>query len=340
MIRIVLALWALLLLPHVAAAASFDCAKAATSFETAICASPELSGLDDALAQAYATALGGLTPAATDEVKATQHVWLDYAARVCSDDAKPIAGTYDAAQTQCLANTFRARMGTLEASRMLGGFRFYPFERYLAEKDTDIETNGFSKVAEKHFETVRMDRDDDLASAFNGMTDTMREGYTELFAPDGDQLQTGDTTDDIDIKTTVKEVTNRRITLVTNEYWYGHGAAHGNYAITYDHFLIDEKRPLVASDIFDGADWEAKLSALVLTAAKARLGDAFFAESADDLPDLAVDPGRWDFSRQGLTVQFQPYEIASYADGAVTVTLPWSALTEVLAAQGREIATY
>jgi uncharacterized protein len=61
MIRFVLALAALLLFVPIAQAASFDCSKAGTSFEKAICDNPELSKQDEVLAQAYATALGGLS---------------------------------------------------------------------------------------------------------------------------------------------------------------------------------------------------------------------------------------------------------------------------------------
>src|SRR3954447_3414778 len=102
MIRILFALAALMLFVPVAQAASFDCSKAGTSFEKAICVSPDLSKQDEVLAQAYATALGGLSKPAADEVKATQHDWLDYAAKVCSDDAQPIQGDYTEDQTQCL----------------------------------------------------------------------------------------------------------------------------------------------------------------------------------------------------------------------------------------------
>jgi uncharacterized protein len=132
MMRFVLAFALLFLaMPVVAQGASFDCGKAGTSFEKAICASPEASKADETLAQAYATALGGLSKDAADSVKATQHDWLDYAAKACSDDAQPIAGAYDDDQVQCLVTTIRDRIRDLEASRMLGGYRFYPWERYL-----------------------------------------------------------------------------------------------------------------------------------------------------------------------------------------------------------------
>src|SRR3569833_2466255 len=90
MIRFALAHLALLLFVPVAQAASFDCSKAGTSFEKALCSSPDLRRLDEVLAQAFATALGGLSAAAASAVKAGQHNWRDYAARICSDDAQPI----------------------------------------------------------------------------------------------------------------------------------------------------------------------------------------------------------------------------------------------------------
>ena len=107
MIRLAFAASLLLFATPLAQAASFDCAKAGTPFEKAICASDELSQQDELLAQAYATALGGLSTDAAAEVKAGQKEWLGYAQRICSDDAEPIKGTYTEEQAQCLASTFR-----------------------------------------------------------------------------------------------------------------------------------------------------------------------------------------------------------------------------------------
>lgn len=63
----VLAFFTSLSLP--AAAASFDCAKAGTPFEHAICDSPELSAADDRLAKTYQTAIGGLSENALAAVR-------------------------------------------------------------------------------------------------------------------------------------------------------------------------------------------------------------------------------------------------------------------------------
>src|SRR3569623_1373716 len=231
MIRFALALLALLVFVPVAQAASFDCAKAGTSFEKAICDSPDLSKQDEVLAQAYATALGGLTADAAAAVKASQHNWLGYAARICSDDAQPIKDEYTADQSTCLGGEFTTRIRELEASKMQGGYRFYPVEKFLFEKSGE--------------------------------------------------LAAGDTSADIDVTTTVKEVTSSRITLTTDAYWYGHGAAHGNYMTRLAHFLIVEKRPLETSDVFKAKAWEKTFGKLVIDKAKADLGDEWQGDDTD-----------------------------------------------------------
>lgn len=339
MVRLMFALAALVMFVPVAHAASFDCNKAGTSFEKAICASPDLSKADETLAKAYATALGGLSTEAAATVKATQHNWLDYAARVCSDDAEPIKGAYSDDQTQCLLSTFKDRLRALEASRMLGGYRFYPVEQYLVEKDTEATPDDYVKVATKHALTLRIDGDDDVASAFNAMTAEAMSARTELFDASG-AFKLEDVTDDVDVSTTVEKVSDYRITLTTNDYWFGHGAAHGNYGITYRHLLVAEARPLVASDIFTGKGWQKALGKLVVAKLKAQLEDGYFSDSEADIPTWSADPSRWNFSYDGLIVQFQPYEVSAYAAGAVTVTIPWDDLRSMLTENGEAIATY
>jgi uncharacterized protein len=335
MIRFVLALAALLLFVPIAQAASFDCAKAGTSFEKAICASPDLSKQDEVLAQAYATALGGLSADAAAAVKASQHSWLDYAARACGDDGQPISGEYTADQSTCLNGEFTNRIRQLEASKMQGGYRFYPVEKFLIEKDPDATDDAYQKIATKHFLTVKIDRDDDLATAFNAMTETIRLANDEqmgedshLFANGTQELAKGDTSADIDVTTTVDKASSAMITLSTSTYWFGHGAAHGNYGVSYDHFLVTEKRPLVAKDVFAGKGWEAKFAKLVIEKAKADLGDEWQGDDSNgDLTKSISDPSRWEFVDAGLTVVFNPYDVASYARGVVEVTIPWDQLT-------------
>jgi uncharacterized protein len=340
MIRSILALIALLFIASPAAAASFDCAKAQSPFEKAICSSPEVSAQDEILAKAYQTALGGLSADAANEIKSAQRAWLNYAEHSCSDDAQPIPGDYTDEQKQCLAATYRDRIRDLEASRMQGGYRFYPIDRYLVEKDTQALPEDFSKVADRQFQIVKIDGTDAVATAFNAAIDTIIAETPDIFEPGTTTIAASDGTSDDDTSTKVSAVTNERISLQTNQYWYGHGAAHGNSFITNRHFLLNEKRLLEASDIFEGDGWQVRLGQLALEGIKATLGEDYFATSDDDVKAIAADPLRWDFSEEGLVIQFNIYEVTAYAMGAPTLTIPLADLSAITTDRAEEIAYY
>lgn len=320
-------------------AASFDCTKATTMLEKAVCADPELSTNDETLATAYATALGGLSEAAAATVKATQHGWLDYAQRVCTADAQPATKPYTGDDALgCLRTAYTGRITDLEASRMLGGYRFYPVNRYLVEKDTDATADDYNKIADQQFTTVKLDGLNDVAVAFNAMIDASFADSGDLFIKGTDRLSGADMSTDIEDTTTVEKVTASRITLSETSWQYGHGAAHGDYGISYRHFLITKKRLLKAEDIFTGTSWKKLLGGLVQTALKDTLGDDLMVDDTTDYVAMAAEPSRWNFSDQGLIIQFQPYEVAAYAMGAPTVTIPWSKLSGVMSDEGTQIA--
>ena len=76
----------ILLVPCAAGAASFDCAKAATRTEKAICADAELSALDEHLGRFYFAARDRLAENASCIV-ADQQQWLRAQRNPCADAA-------------------------------------------------------------------------------------------------------------------------------------------------------------------------------------------------------------------------------------------------------------
>ena len=84
-----------------ARAASFDCAKAATTTEKLICGDPQLSQLDGQLAQAYRRALEGAVD--PDKLRAEQRAWLRTERKACGDDA-------------CLKTVYAQRLAALAAT--------------------------------------------------------------------------------------------------------------------------------------------------------------------------------------------------------------------------------
>jgi uncharacterized protein len=79
-------------------AASFDCSKASTPIEKAICSYPELSGLDEQLASAYRAM--ALTTADQGQLKHEQRTWIAQVRNKCED-------------TNCLALAYQNRINEL-----------------------------------------------------------------------------------------------------------------------------------------------------------------------------------------------------------------------------------
>jgi uncharacterized protein YecT (DUF1311 family) len=325
-----LAVLLLLLLGLPAQAASFDCAQASTPLERLICGDAELSANDAVLAKAYATALGGLSDSARATMQSNQRAWLAYAALACTHNAVLPAEDYPEEARDCINSLFYERARDLEQSRMQNGLRFYQVERFSVRDDPGEE--WWATVATREFSTPRIDDDGSLALAFNGLFDDGNGHFFGRFGAQGASGEEDDGTDsDEAVKVSVLDVTSGRIGLRVDTYWYGHGAAHGNYTIGYMHFLTEPLRELAVADVFAGAGWEEGLAELAVAELGRTLGDDFWSTAAEDMASMVADPWRWNFSDDGLILQFQPYDVAAYAVGAPTVTIPWSAIEPYLA---------
>lgn len=309
-------------------AASFDCARAGTPFEQAICDFPDLSDADETLAVAWQTAIGGLSPSGLAQLQADQKAWLDFAERSCSPTAEALLDPVTDNQAQCLAGQFRQRIGRLEQSRMQGGLRLSIADRYEVIPDTTAEPDAWNKVATFEAGMPVIDGDSDLAAAFSAFIDAT----TPALAGDIEE------TSDISRQTTITEVTAARISVTINDYWYGHGAAHGNYAVTHAHFLREPMRALVAEDIFAGDGWQAELGRLVLAQLDASVDGGIWDDARAQVPELSADTSRWALSPEGLSLTFQPYEVTAYAAGAPEVRIPWAQLEAWLAPGALELA--
>lgn len=333
----------LFILPMLAAApapaASFDCGRASSVVERTICTRADLSRADDALAKAYATAIGGLSPKALAAQQAGERSWLQYRDAYCGDPSTRSGERRVDAIARCLADAYAERIETLEASRMAGGLRFYTIDRYAVVPDPDsAETR--TKLAAKVLSYPQIDGGDALADSFNAWVERLVAPDKAMFGPpsgkDGD-IAGG--TEDEKIRYVASAGRFGAISLERTLSWYGHGAAHPNYEISYAHFLRDALRPLRAADLFKG-NWQKPLRTMVLAELKENLGGMLMLDDAHSIDRLIVSPGRWAFSTQGLTVQFQPYEVAPYAAGAVSVTIPWFKMQDFMQDNAYEVTGY
>ena len=320
-------------------AASFDCGAAATPFEHAICDSEELSRSDEVLAKAFNTALGGLTTAAAAALRDDQRAWLNFAQRACTDDAEPMrSGSYDDRGVSCLVDEFKARVRTLELSRMLDGHRFV-FESAnaaLPDSQEAADPDSYWKVATHKAAVALLDEDDPLSEAFNAFTRSQAEPYSDLYAG-RDLADSSDTSMTLAVKSTAGI---NRISLTLETYWFGHGAAHGNYSNSFVHYYVPEERAVEASDIFTGKRWKQVLVDAAWAALQDQHGEWVQVDSKEDIAEIVVDPARWDLDDgHALTITFQPYEVSAYAYGAPEIRVPWLEL-EAIAAENQQAIRY
>ena len=320
-----------------ATAASFDCAAASTPFEHAICDIPELSAADDRLAQSFATATGGLTKETVVLMRRDQRGWLDYAQRACTDDAEPLTqGSYPEMGGSCLVEKFNSRSAALEQSRMIEGHRFFIKSFYGALPDPDEVDNpdSYWKVASHDAVLPQLEASDPWAEAFNRyvMEEAAKDTETLSLVGAGDVAGLEPTADS-SLNVEVKELGGTsRITLLVNTYWYGHGAAHGQWSVSYRHYLTKQERGMRADDMFAGRDWQVTLRDAAWAQLQAEHGDWLQFVSADDITPIVIDPTRWDLSNDhALVIQFEPYEVSAYAYGAPTISIPWDDLEAIKA---------
>jgi len=100
--------WAALCLPaagHAAEQASFDCTKASTAIEKAICADPALAAADRKLAETYQAASAKLSDEGRSALRDEQRQWLKRLRLVCGE-ATPVGA--------CVVDGYRTRQKDLE----------------------------------------------------------------------------------------------------------------------------------------------------------------------------------------------------------------------------------
>jgi uncharacterized protein len=319
--RTLLAILSLLMLVGLAspsAAQSFDCSAATSEFETLICDDDRLSQLDERLDVAYRTAIAALSEQALQTVRDGRRQWLAQA-QSCLEREESLSG----GPVQCVTNAYTSRLAALGQSRMAGEYRFYTLSAYANAPDPDYadEPGSAWSVATHEAYAPLIDGDDDVANVLNAEVERL-VGYS----PAVDGITADDTSSSTQIAISIQKANNRRVTLEINDWWYGHGAAHGNYVITYLHVLSNPARILTATDVFDDKGWEQGLADAALEALTAQHGDDLWDLTTEDILGIVSDHARWDFSDRGLIIRFQPYEVSAYAFGAPTIDINWSKL--------------
>lgn len=314
-------------------AASFDCGKASTSFEKAICADDDLSSLDEDVAEAFAQLREKLDEEGREATLQSQREWLTFARRACSPQAEPVEGTYSEQATFCLQNVLGQRVRDLTYEPSMGGLSFYMVQRYRAVPASEVD--DWWQASQKSLSyPVFVGAGEHIPALNDFVTRTLG---TLVYDMDPEAPTYGYSDDDTSLS--VATATSQLLSIQRVDYSYGHGAAHGNYGVGHVHFLPGEGRPLREIDIFSRPDWPSAILTNIQDALESDLGEgSIWPGTVEAMQNDLPDTERWVISSEGLGFQFQPYEVAPYAAGAPVALVPWSAMGGYLSDDALKIA--
>jgi uncharacterized protein YecT (DUF1311 family) len=313
----------MLLTSSFARSASFDCAKAKTPQEKAICSSPELSAADDRMAAAYHKALAAVPPDMREATRAGQRAWLRAVAIKCEAGDPTKAKRLPECMLQYYPN--RAHLLDHMVFRM-GGIAFF---EHSTAKTAPAADDPENLMPQPTLWISIWPQALSSAPEWRAWNLVIEKAVEEV-------AQSEDPGQDSYFEITVASVTPWLVSASASTYWYGHGAAHGDENLKHLNWLLKENREVKAGDVFrPHTGWEHFLAAQCDKAARAQLGYMY----ADDLPPgeipkkmfgIVSDPHSWQIDSKGITIAFVPDEIGCHACTPNPITIPWNAVKPFL----------
>ncbi len=320
-----LALAAVALAPG--AASAFDCAKAASADEKAICASPEARAADEAMTKAF-EALRASAPAAQKAMIVDAQVrWIGQRGQGCFDDkGDPFKG---AKLSQCLAAASIERANFLSAKPDAGPGASSPMAPFFnivkgrkGRADVDFELLKFTSAAGGG------------ERAFNSAVDKL--------SGDISQPEAGDPSADHFAFSASMRLAYASPTLVsaTVNGYQDTGGAHPNSYIQHINVDLAAGKALAFGDLADARAKKAILAKCLegVRAEQQERGvgddpqDSFVQDLAKNVEAVATDLSAWGFGPDKATIDFNPYAVGSYAEGYYDCTLTYAFLRPLVKA--------
>lgn len=118
---------------------------------------------------------------------------------------------------------------------------------------------------------------------------------------------------------------------------YSRGAAHPNHYTRVINYDLKSGSPLKLADLFQsGSDYLEKISAYATDDLKRQ---AAALDAPPDMIDEGAGPNsdnyqNWNITKKGIYVTFDPYQVASYAEGPKYVIVPYSSLKGIIKGDG------
>jgi uncharacterized protein len=335
-------LFAIVVAPLAAQSPGFDCTKATTPIEKTICADPDLSKTDGEMAEAYRAWLNATPPDQQEQIRQSQRAWLHDRLAQCLTRDKT------AAISTCLRDSEKGRLSALRNMiEHRDGITFVWQPLYLTAPD-DADTaklmkqiNGRDSGYVDASWPQAAGSDPEWLAWNKAVAEAAGPGNFEGKNKPAKQWTKADAVDqDTDVSVRLNLVTESLVSASITIDTYSHGAAHPNHGTSQLNWMLKEQRPAEGKDIFNpDSKWEQELYDRVSQYLHKTL-DADGANYENWLNDpqaiqktvrgLAADPNRWQIDDKGITIVFNPYEIACYACTPENFSVSWENLKPIL----------
>jgi uncharacterized protein len=324
-----------------ARAASFDCTKAATPQEKAICATPDLSAADDQMVAAYHAWLTAAQPDWAAGIRDDQRVWLRTRATSCpaGNSANPIV--------PCLRGVYRERIGELQQKvKTIAGVTFVSRSITLTARDEPDSIPTWATEVTPGFGTLQASwpQVSSTVPQWTAWNNAIEMAAIQA-ASQGQQPAPHDWNGivqpgvDQEVAVSVDRFDGQLVSATIFSFFDGHGA-HPNHNSSEFYWMLDKQRELKAEDVFlPNSGWDAwmvqRLDRYLHRALDAQSnGDYRTWFSQGDAPkqlhSIVTNPEGWTMDPKGLTLVFQPYEVACYACTPEPLNIPWTDLKPYL----------
>ena len=299
----------------VAPALALDCARASTASETAICADRAALKADADLGTAYEALLSATPHAQKAAVFASEARWIAARDTECADQkgAALLACLTGATERRRAYLTGAAEAGPGATGRLRPVFRIE--EGGAGKADIDIELLTFSEPAnagERAFNASAARFFEDIVEPERGDPSADRYAYARTMR--------------------LAYASPRFLSAHVDAYEYTGGAHPNGFTANVN---VDTRlgRDLDFADLLDKT---AAGEVVGLCADQVRRQKADKGETAEDIGDFAnlrknVEEATgnlkaWSFGADAATIDYDPYAVGAYAEGAFSCTLPYATL--------------
>lgn len=296
-------------------AASFDCTKAASKSEKQICATPELSRLDEDLASAYDNAKNQLSPESQKLFANGQRAWLKFHSSYCFYDqfAKPAD---KASSKECQIQEYKSRIESIQQTgTLVYDLKIFPYFQgaFYANPKSEFKNISFDRR-----EVFLFDSSSALATAMNAIVKPRAV------------VDTGDTGSTSEINITIEQWSPDLV--VIKETYDTSGGAHPVSGTNFNYFSKNLKRLVKIGDVFNSPQWKTQAQKTALQHFKKQGVEV---NGNAEIYGESKDPFSFPVTSSGFMID----GFLSYAERAIDgVDMSWKAFGKYLTPLGQELS--